>query len=112
MLRLVLRGVRARKLRSALTAIAILLGVAMIAGTFVITDQITAAFADIFRQANKGTDAVVYRKAAFDTQQGGSLGGPLPESYVRRVQDVAGVSRAEGFVQASGGLVVDGKLKE
>ena len=42
MISLVLRGLAQRKLRSALTAIAILLGVAMIAGTYVQTDQIRA----------------------------------------------------------------------
>jgi len=38
---LVIRGLLTRKLRSALTAIAIILGVAMISGTFVLTDQIS-----------------------------------------------------------------------
>ena len=44
MIRLVLRGLAARKLRSALTSIAIILGVAMVAGTFIFTDQIDRAF--------------------------------------------------------------------
>ena len=44
MIALALRGLAQRKLRSALTAIAILLGVAMIAGTYVQTDQIRGAF--------------------------------------------------------------------
>ena len=57
--RLVVRGLLTRKLRSVLTAIAIVLGVAMISGTFVLTDQISGAFDSIFQAANKGTDAVV-----------------------------------------------------
>ena len=57
--RLVIRGLLTRKLRSVLTALAIVLGVAMISGTFVLTDQISGAFDDIFQAANKGTDAVV-----------------------------------------------------
>ena len=40
MIGLALRGLTTRKLRSALTAIAVLLGVAMITGTYVLTDQI------------------------------------------------------------------------
>ena len=48
MIRLVLRGLMARKLRTVLTSIAIVLGVAMVAGTFILTDQINAAFDDIF----------------------------------------------------------------
>ena len=47
MIALVLRGMAQRRLRSALTALAILLGVAMIAGTYVQTDQISTAFEDI-----------------------------------------------------------------
>ena len=41
---LALRGLGERKLRSALTAIAVLLGVAMIAGTYVLTDQMRGGF--------------------------------------------------------------------
>ena len=44
---LALRGLATRKLRSALTAIAVLLGVAMIAGTYVLTDQIRGGFDDL-----------------------------------------------------------------
>ena len=47
MTKLALRGLAQRKLRAALTAIAVLLGVAMIAGTYIETDQITHAFEDI-----------------------------------------------------------------
>jgi putative ABC transport system permease protein len=51
MRKVVLRGLFTRKLRSALTAIAILLGVAMISGTFVLTNQINGAIDSIFNQA-------------------------------------------------------------
>ena len=47
MTRLALRGLAARKLRTSLTVIAVLLGVTMIAGTFVLTDTIQKAFDDI-----------------------------------------------------------------
>ena len=45
----VLRGLGARKLRTALTALAVVLGVAMISGTYVLTDTIDQAFAEIFQ---------------------------------------------------------------
>ena len=48
MRRVALRGLLARKLRSALTAIAIVLGVAMVSGTLVLTDTIDKAFDSIF----------------------------------------------------------------
>ena len=52
MTRYALRSMASHKLRTALTAIAIVLGTAMIAGTFVITDQIRNAFSDIFGRAS------------------------------------------------------------
>ena len=107
MSRFVLRGLLTRKLRTALTSIAILLGVAMIAGTFVITDQISRAFNDIFEQANKGTDVILSHKVSFTTDNGQP--GPLPESMIARVRGVPGVAKAAGQIQAEGGLVVRGK---
>src|SRR5688572_8968168 len=91
---LVLRGLAERKLRSILTAIAILLGVAMIAGTYVLTDQIRTAFEDIEQTANAGVDAVVKPKLEFGAGFGGTR--PLSESLVDRVAAVPGVDRAAG----------------
>ena len=109
MLRIALRSLGARKLRSALTALAIVLGTAMIAGTFVLTDQVTGAFDEIFQKANKGVDVVLSRKEAFHSDQGTPV-GPIPESLVTTVQGVDGVAAAEGVIQDLGSLVVDGKF--
>ena len=59
MLTLVLRGFMQRKLRVLLTGIAIALGVALMAGTYVLTDTINQSFAGIFQTANQGNDVVV-----------------------------------------------------
>jgi putative ABC transport system permease protein len=107
MIALVLRGLAQRRLRSALTAVAILLGVAMIAGTYVQTDQIRTAFEDIEQTAIQGTDAVVRPKTEFGNTFSG--GRPLPESLVDRVNAVPGVARAAGQLWESGALVVDGE---
>jgi putative ABC transport system permease protein len=104
---LVLRGMAQRRLRSALTALAILLGVAMIAGTYVQTDQISTAFEDIQQTANQGTDAVVRPKKEFGAAW--AAGRPLPESLVGNVAEVPGVARAAGELWDSGALVVRGK---
>ena len=45
-----LRGLVGRKLRAVLTAVAIVLGVAMISGTYVLTDSIDSAFDTIFTE--------------------------------------------------------------
>jgi putative ABC transport system permease protein len=105
---LALRGLAARKLRSALTATAILLGVAMIAGTYVLTDQIRHAFEDIQAQAVEGIDVVVTPREAFGsdfTQQ-----QTIDEAMVDEVARIDGVEAAHGQVAASGRLVVDGEV--
>ena len=85
MLSLALRGLASRKLRAALTALAIMLGVAMVAGTFMLKGSVDKAFDDIFAEANAGVDVTVQPKSAFDT--GFDLpesGAALPQSLVRR----------------------------
>ena len=109
MLALALRGLAQRKLRSALTALAILLGVAMVSGTFVLTDQISRAFADIQRDANAGIDVVV---APPETFGGGSSARTLPAALVDRVRGVPGVERAEGALEVRGALVIGGRVLE
>jgi putative ABC transport system permease protein len=103
----VLRGLAQRRLRSVLTALAILLGVAMIAGTYVLTDQINTAFEDIEQTANQGVDVVVKPKLEFGAGFGGTR--PLPESLVEQVEAVPGVERAVGQLWESGALVVGGE---
>ena len=107
MIALVLRGLAQRRLRSALTALAILLGVAMIAGTYVQTDQIRTAFEDIEQTANQGIDTIVKPKTEFGASFATSR--PLPESLVDRVAAVPGVERAAGQLWESGALVIDGE---
>jgi len=105
--RLIVRGLGARRLRSALTALSILIGVAMVSGTFVLSDQIRTAFDEIFVEANEGIDVIVSRRPAFESQQAPDA-GPLPQSLVETVAAVEGVGRVEGQVVATGALVVDG----
>ena len=106
MLRLVLRGLSTRKLRSSLTAIAILLGVTMISGTFVLTDQIDRAFVQIFEQGNSKLDVVVKPKPPFKDSQTELY---LAADTVDAVRGAAGVAEAEPFIQAQGYLIANGK---
>ena len=92
MLRIAWRSLTAHKLRTILTTLAILLGVAMISGTYVLTDQIDKGFEQIFTDAYKGVDVTVTRKAAFTGATVSSTVAGLPESLVAKVQGVDGVS--------------------
>jgi len=109
MIRLSLRDLWGRKLRTALTMLAIVLGVAMIAGTYVITDQIDNGFHNIFEKAAVGTDVNITRKAAFSGSDVFSSGGALPVALLDQVRAVKGVADAAGTVEASGAVVVNGK---
>ena len=51
--KLVLRGFAQRKVRALLTGVAIVLGVALMAGTYILTDTINHAFAEVFGDAYK-----------------------------------------------------------
>jgi putative ABC transport system permease protein len=108
-IRLALRDLWSRKLRTILTTLAILLGVAMVSGTYVITDQIDQGFTDIFQKSVQGTDVVVSYKAAFQGQSFATT-GTLPASMLSQVQKVPGVLEAAGQVEGSGAVVVSGKV--
>jgi putative ABC transport system permease protein len=100
--RVILRGFLARKLRSALTATAVFLGVAMISGTFVLTDKINAAFTDIFQTGNENVDVSITQKAAIGADSGRV---PFDTSVVEAVEQVDGVETAVPVAETSGFLV-------
>ena len=95
---LTLRGLFARKARAILTGLAVLLGVAMICGTYVFTDTINGSFDKIFENANQGVDVVVSGRSEFDTESG-PVTQEVPESLIRRVQRTPGVVLAAGSVE-------------
>ncbi|MGI8507190.1 MAG: ABC transporter permease [Solirubrobacteraceae bacterium] len=118
MLRVALKGLATRRLRSALTALAIVLGVALMAGTYVLTDSITGAFNSIFQTVYRGTDATITGRNAIDSGAsaiggGGGGGGAstpsFPASVLARVQRLPDVRDTLGGVNGSPQLVKHGK---
>jgi putative ABC transport system permease protein len=110
-IRVALRGLGGRKLRTALTAIAIVLGVAMVSGTYVLTDSIDRAFDRIFTDVRQGSNAVISGKAAFDLSDGSGATAPtLGESLLEQVRTLPGVQEAEGSVDGEAQIIgEDGK---
>ena len=101
MTKFALKGLLGRKLRTALTAIAIVLGVAMVSGTFVLTDSIDQAFDSIFTDVRKGSNVVISGKSAFDLSDGSGATAPaFDESLLQDVRAVSGVQAAEGSVDS------------
>jgi putative ABC transport system permease protein len=100
-----LRGMLGRKLRTVLTALSIILGVAMVSGTFVLTDSISGAFDSIFASTYRNTDAVVTGKSAFKLGDNGGADPSFDESLLPKVKDVPGVGAALGGVQGDAHLI-------
>ena len=107
MIRVALKGLLGRKLRAVLTAFAIVLGVATVSGTYVLTDSISTAFDNIFTGVYRGTDAVVTGKAAFDLgNNGGGVQVPaFDQSLLQKVRALPDVSAAIGGVGGTAQLI-------
>ena len=113
MTRVALRGLFGRKLRAALTAFAIVIGVAMVSGTFVLTDTIKAAFSTVFTTVYRNTDAVVTGKSAISSNDNGNAPTTpsLPASLLNKVRALPQVAEASGSISDSAQLVGrDGKV--
>jgi putative ABC transport system permease protein len=97
MIRFALRGLAGRKLRSVLTALAIVLGVATVSGTYVLTDSISSAFDTIFASVYRGTDASITGKSAIGEGENTNL-PPFNESLLGKVRELPSVAAAVGGV--------------
>ncbi len=96
MMTVALKGLAGRKLRAFLTALAIVLGVAMVSGTYVLTDTIKAAFDQIFAGSYQDTAAVITGKSAVSFAQSGSP--TVPGSVLIKVKRLPGVETATGQI--------------
>ena len=104
-----LRGLFAHKLRLALTALAIVLGVTFISGTFVLTDTLNNTFSSLFTSVYSKIDFQVRGVAQFGSGESATR-NPLPESVLARVERVPGVAAAYGQVEGYAQFVArDGK---
>jgi putative ABC transport system permease protein len=111
-IRVALRGLAGRKLRAALTAFAIVLGVAMTSGTLVLTDAIDGAFKNIFTEQYAGTDAVITGKTAIRFEGESSEKPSIPASLLGEVRQQPSVLAATGLVvDASAAKILDKKGK-
>ena len=109
MTRVVIRGFLSRKMRAVLTGIAIALGVALMAGTYVLTDTINSSFGSIFKTAYSSSAVVVTPHQVFgnnDRAQNATQ-TPITEAMLARVQRVPGVAEAAGGIFTQGALLDD-----
>ena len=98
MFRLTIKELAAKKLRLVTTAIAVMLGVAFMAGTLVFSATLGAAFDGLLDHAYAGTDAVVRANSPIDAaMRPGASRLDEPRSSTS-ILEVDGVSAAEGHV--------------
>jgi putative ABC transport system permease protein len=97
--RIAWRGLLAHKVRLVATVLAVVLGVAFMAGTQVFTDTFSKSFDDIFADVNHGTDAVVRSTQKIERDFGGAQRSRISETVVPQVRTVDGVKAAEGAIQ-------------
>jgi putative ABC transport system permease protein len=106
--RVTIKGLLSHKLRFALTALAVMLGVAFMSGTLVLTDTISRTFDNLFADVNRGTDAYVRSAQSLSSGFGGPARrqrGRIPASLLSEIQSVPGAAAAEGNVQFYAQLV-------
>lgn len=91
-----LRSLLVRRRRAALSALAVLLGVAMVSGTFVFTDTIRSAFHELFTGQAKGSEVIVSSPQGLYSPT--SPPTSMPASLESRIGKLPGVADAAGQV--------------
>ena len=104
-----LRGLLARKLRLALTALAIVLGVTFVTGTLVLTDTLNHTFNTLVGSVYQHVNFEIRGKAAFNSDTAAAVNGtadrkPVPESIAdggspRARSRVCRTGRSSGYAQ-------------
>ena len=112
MFRLTRKGLWAHKLRFALTGLAVVLGVAFMSGTQILTDTMGKTFDGIFEDANAGVDVVVRRAAAVESTFDVDVRERVETATLQRIRAIPGVDVAAGSIEGPAALVgPDGKAK-
>ncbi len=99
---LAVKSLWARRVRALGTTFAVVIGVAFVAGSYVLTDTIFAAFDEIFSESLKGTSVVVTAENQVK-QENGEV-PTIPASLLPRVKKTPGVKLAVGVIFTPGGF--------
>ncbi len=108
MIRTALKGIAARRTRTVLTGLSIVLGVAMIAGAMTLSDTMRHAANSLTSASYKGTDAVVSARTAFDTTELETATKPtVPAAQLATVRSLSQVAVAVGDLTNGETRIVD-----
>ena len=106
MIAVALKGLAGRKVRALLTAFAIVIGVSMVSGTFILTDTMQKSFDGLFTASYDKTDAVISGKEIVKNSTSGS-GVTIPAALLAKVQALPEVEAAGGQVSPQEANVAD-----
>jgi putative ABC transport system permease protein len=106
MIAVALKGLAARKVRALLTALAVVIGVSMISGTYILTDTMQKSFNGLFTDASAQTDAVISGKEIVENSTSGS-GATIDASMLEKVRALPQVESAGGDVTPAEANVAD-----
>ena len=109
MIRITFNSLWSHKRRLISTCIAVILGVAFMAGTLVLTSTINHVFDDLFAGLGKGTDAQVRGPVVRKTEQQGAVRALLDAKVVDEIRRVPGVAAAQPSVQTFQLVLLDKK---
>lgn len=91
-----LRNMLVRRRRVTLTALSVVLGVSMIAGTFIFTDTIRSSFGRLFTGANAGASVIVSSRQGWSLTA--SAPASIPDSLLSRIAHEPSVAAARGQI--------------
>jgi putative ABC transport system permease protein len=106
MIGVALKGLAGRKIRAILTALAVVIGVAMVSGTFILTDTMLKSFTGLFTASSANTDAVIRGKEIIKNNPNGG-GITIPASLLTKVRALPQVASAAGEVSPQEANVAD-----
>lgn len=89
------KSIRARFGRLIAIAIAIIVGVSFVVGSFVLADSLRATFNNLFTQVSANVDLQARSSVAFEQGSGSQEREPIPGSLVQEVAAVEGVAAVE-----------------
>jgi putative ABC transport system permease protein len=95
MFSLTIKSIKANKVRFLLTGVAVMLGVAFMAGTLVLTDTIKQSYDNVAGNIYKSTDAVVRSANSVKDQDGKEIRGTIDAATLTAVRKTPGVKAAE-----------------
>ncbi|MEO3824487.1 ABC transporter permease [Actinomadura sp. B10D3] len=106
-----LRNLAAHKIRLVLTAVAVILGVAFVAGTLIFTDSMNKQFDELFSRVGANVAVDVRAKKVVDGDDDGMAAQPVPATVLKALQGVEGVKDPQGNVNGYAAVVgKDGKI--